>query len=99
MAAVKTGRDNTERDEAAARVLSTGYFTTLQVLFLSLLYSPLLIGFLALIAFSGIGEFFMTANRWGFIGVGFFTYLFALVLPFATLLWVMVIKPFMGGHI
>lgn len=98
-APVKTDRNSTERDEAAARVLSVGYFTTLQVLFLSLLYSPPLIGFLGLIAFTEIGEFFMTAYLWEFIGVGFLMYLFALVLPFASLLWVMVIKRFMGGDI
>ena len=55
--------------------------------------------FLGLIAFSEIGEFFMTASLWEFIGVGFLGYLFALVLPFASLLWVMMIKLFMGGHI
>ena len=97
--AAKSDRSRTGRDETAARVLSIGYFTTLQVLFLSLLYSPPLIGFLGLIAFSEIGEFFMTAYLWEFIGVGFFMYLFALVLPFAGLLWVMVIKRFMGGDI
>ena len=98
-AAAKSDRNCTERDETAAKVLSVGYFTTLQVLFLSLLYSPPLIGFLGLIAFAEIGEFFMTAYLWEFIGVGFLMYLFALVLPVARLLWVMVIKLFMGGHI
>jgi len=99
VAAMKADRNNAGRDEAAARVLSVGSFTTLQVLFLSLLYSPPLIGFLGLIAFSEIGEFFMTASLSEFIGVGFLGYLFVLVLPFASLLWVMVIKLFMGGHI
>jgi len=99
LAAERTDRNSTERDEAAARVLSTRYFTTLQVLFLSLLYSPPLIGFLGLIAFSEIGEFFMTAGPWEFIGVGFLLYLIALALPFASLLWVMGIKLFMGGHL
>jgi len=98
-AAAKSDRNCTERDETAARVLSVGYFTILQVLFLSLLYSPPLIGFLGLIAFAEIGEFFMTASLWEFIGVGFLMYLSALVLPFASLLWVMVIKLFMGGDI
>ena len=82
-----------------AKVLSVGYFTILQVLFLSLLYAPPLIGFLGLIAFAEIGEFFMTAYLWEFIGVGFLIYLFAFVSPFAGLLWVMVIKLFMGGDI
>ena len=97
--AAKTDRNSTGRDEAATKVLSVGCFTTLQVLFLSLLYSPPLIGFLGLIAFAEIGEFFMTASPWEFIGVGFLMYLFALVLPFASLLWVMAIKRFMGGDI
>ena len=98
-AALRNARNSTERDEAAAGVLSLGYFTTLQVLFLSLLYSPPLTGFLGLVAFAEISEFFMTASLWEFIGVGFLGYLFALALPFASLLWVMVIKLFMGGHI
>ena len=96
---VKTNRNGTDRDKAAAKVLSVGYFTTLQILFLWLLYSPHLIGFLGLIAFSEIGKFFMTAHLWEFIRLGFLMYLFALVLPFASLLWVMVIKLFMGGDI
>ena len=98
-AAVKTNQNRSERDEAAARVLSVGWFTILQVLFLTLLYSPPLIGFLGVIGFAGIGEFFMTAYLWEFIGVGLQMYLVALILPFASLLWVMVIKRFMGGDI
>jgi non-ribosomal peptide synthetase-like protein len=98
-AAPKSTRSRTERDETAAKVLSIGHFTTLQVLFLSLLYSPPLIGFVGLVAFAEIGEFFMTAFLWEFIVLGFLMYLFALALPFAGLLWVMVIKRFMGGDI
>ena len=98
-AATKSDPNCIERDETAARVLSIRHFTILQVLFLSLLYSPPLIGFLGLVAFAEIGEFFMTAHLWEFISVGFLMYLFALVLPFASLLWVMVIKLFMGGDI
>ena len=88
-----------ECDSAASEVLSIRYFTTLQLLLLSLLYSPLLIGFLGLVAFSEIGEFFMTAYLWEFIIVGFFLYALALVLPFASLCWVMMIKYCMGGDI
>jgi non-ribosomal peptide synthetase-like protein len=98
-AAPKPDRDYSGRDEAAAKVLSMGQFTTLQVLFLLLLFSPPLIGFLGLVAFAEIGKFFMTASIWEFIGVGFLMYLVALVLPFASLLWVMLLKLFMGGHI
>jgi non-ribosomal peptide synthetase-like protein len=98
-AAVDTDQNKPGRDEAAAKVLHVGYFTALQVLFLWLLYAPPLIGFLGFIAFSEIGEFFMTANPWEFVGAGFLTYLVALIFPFASLLWVMIIKLFMGGHI
>ncbi len=87
------------RDEAAARVLSPGAFTTLQVMFLLLLYAPTIIGFLAAVAYTEIGALFMTATPWEFVGVGFLMYLVALLYPFANLLWVMLIKLFMGGHI
>jgi len=97
--AMKAGRGGAERDEVAAKVLSPGLFTTLQVLFLLLLYAPSLAAFLGLVTFPEIGKFFMTASLWEFIGVGFLMYLFALLLPFAGLLWVLVIKRFMGNHI
>jgi amino acid adenylation domain-containing protein len=93
-----SGRENGRRDEQAAKVLSVGLFTTLQFLFLTLLYAPTLAGFLALVALAEIGEFFMTAQPWEFLTLGFLGYLFALILPFASLLWVMLIKLFMGGH-
>ena len=98
-AAAKSDRNYTERDETAAKGISVGYFTFRQVMFLLLLYSPPLIGFLGFIAFTEVGEFFMSASLWEFIGVGFLMYLLALVLPFANLLWVMAIKLFMGGDI
>ena len=44
-APVKSDENSAERDEAAAEVLSIGYFTTLQVLFATLLYSPGLVAF------------------------------------------------------
>ncbi len=92
-------RSSTKRDDLAAEVLSIRYFTTLQILFLLVLYSPPLIGFLAFVAFAEIGEFFMTARLWEFIGVGFLMYLLAVALPFTSLFWVLVIKLFMGGDI
>ena len=99
VSALKSERTGTGRDEAAAKVLSVGSFTTLQVLFLWLIFAPALASFLGLIAFAEIGEFFMTASIWGFIGVGSLMFLVALAIPFAGLLWVMVIKIFMGGHV
>jgi len=93
------GGNLAQRDEAAAKVFSVASFTIRQTLFLWLLYAPLLAGFLGLIAIAEIGEFFMTAHIWEFVGLGFLMYLVALVLPFTSLLWVMAIKLFMGGHL
>jgi len=94
----QAGASNAPHSESSTQVLPVGVFTGLQLLFLWLLYLPSLIGFLAIIAFTEIGEFFMTAHILGFLSLGFIMYLVALVLPFANLLWVMVIKLLMGGH-
>jgi non-ribosomal peptide synthetase-like protein len=98
-APVKSGENSAERDEAAAEVLSIGYFTTLQVLFAIFLYSPLMVAFLSFFDFIEFGTIFTTASLWAFIIDGFFLYLLALVMPFASLLWVMTMKFFMGGDI
>jgi len=95
----RSGPSRDERDEAAAQVLSIGYFTTLQILFLSVLYFPPFVGLLGVVAFGEIGEFFMTAHLREFVAVGFLMYMLALLLPFASLLWVLLIKLFMGGDI
>lgn len=94
----RAARSPRGRDEAATHVLPVGLFTTLQTLFLLLLYSPALAGFLGLVTFGRIGEFFLTAHLWEFIGVGLLIYLLSHLLPFATLGWVMAIKLLMGGH-
>lgn len=86
------------RDEAAAEVLSVRRFTTLQVLFALLLYSPGLIGFFAALTFIEIGTFFTTAGLGSFIAVSIALYILGLLLPFATLLWVMAVKLLIGGH-
>lgn len=91
--------NSVERDESAAEVLSVGYFTTLQVLFAVLLYSPALMAFLGVFGFADVGTFFITSSLWEFIIAGVFLYLMLLVMPFASLLWVMMIKSFMGGDI
>ena len=96
---MKSDENSAECDEAAAEVLSIGYFTTLQVLFAIFLYSPLLVAFLSFVDFIEFGTIFTTASLWAFIIDGFFLYLLALVTPFASLLWVMIIKFFMGGDI
>jgi len=96
-ALVKSEEINAEGDEAAAEVLSIGYFTTLQVLFAIVLYSPALVAFLSV--FAEVGTFLTTASLWTFIIDGFFLYLLALVMPFVSLLWVMIVKFFVGGDI
>src|SRR5690606_26487293 len=47
----------TKRDESAAEVLSVGYFTTLQVLFATLMYLPALAAFFLTLAYAEIGTF------------------------------------------
>lgn len=93
------GQRTANRDEAAAKVISVASFTTLQALFLLLLYSPALVVFLAGIANWEIGEFFITSSLLEFIAAGFLIYLLALVLPFSNLLWVMAIKLLMSGDV
>ena len=78
-------------------VLPVEYFTILQVLFATLLYSPGLAAFVIGLAVADVGRFLTTAGIGAYIMAGCFVYLLALVLPFASLLWVMVIKLFMGG--
>lgn len=98
-APVKSDENVAGRDEAAAEVLSIRYFTTLQVLFAVILYSPALVALISALAFVDIGTFFITASLREFIIASFLLYLLALVTPFAALLWVMTIKSFMGGDI
>jgi non-ribosomal peptide synthetase-like protein len=97
-ARVKSAEGNVARDEAAAAVLSVGYFTTLQVLFAVLLYSPAIAAFVGALTFFDIGQLFTTGAFWEFVAAGFLLYVMSLATPFAALLWVMTIKIFMGGH-
>lgn len=87
------------RDEAEAQVLPVAYFTTLQVLFSALLYSPALLALLSLFSIVEIGTFFATASLGAFITVGALVYLLGLITPFASLLWVMIVKLFVCGGI
>ena len=96
-APVKSDESRAKGDEAAAEILSIGYFTSLQVLFAIALYSPAFVAFLSI--FAEVETFLTTASVWSFIIDGFFLYLLALVMPFASLLWVMIVKFFMGGDI
>ena len=97
--AAKSAQTSAARDESAAKVLSVGRFTILQILFATLLYSPGLLGSLDVLSAVEIGTFFATASIWTFIVAGIGLYLLSLLLPFACLLWVMGIKFFLGGDI
>jgi non-ribosomal peptide synthetase-like protein len=98
-AAAQPDRRRSERDEAGTEVLSVGRFTTLQALFLVLLYSPHVMGFLALVAMVRIGEVFLGAHLHGFVLLGLLMYSAALLLPFANVLWARVIKLLLGGDV
>jgi non-ribosomal peptide synthetase-like protein len=94
MVALESGKNTAELDQTAAAVLSIEYFTTLQILFAMLLYSPSIVAFLIALNSLEVGTFFTTANLGQFIIFGSFLYLLGLVTPFAFLLWVMMIKSF-----
>src|SRR5262245_2825758 len=98
-ARVKSYAGRADRDEAAAEVLSVAHFTTLQVLFAAFLYSPALVALFIALAYVEVGTFFTTASLQAFIIGGALLYLGGLALPFVNLLWVMLIKLFLGGHI
>ena len=95
----KSAQTGAARDEGAAEVLSVGRFTILQILFATLLYSPGLLAFLGVVSTVEIGTFFATASIWSFIVAGIGLYLLSLLLPFASLLWIMAIKFFLGGDV
>ena len=46
-----------------------------------------------------VEAYFATGSLWAFIAAGFFLYLVGLVMPFVSLLWVMMIKFFLDGDI
>jgi non-ribosomal peptide synthetase-like protein len=96
---VKSEYRTFERDEAAATVLSVGYFTALHILFAILLVSPSVVVIVAIFGEVEDSSVLMTANIWEFIVATFVLYLLVLLTPFANLLWVMLIKLFLGGHI
>jgi non-ribosomal peptide synthetase-like protein len=95
--AAKAARNSVARDESAAKALSVGRFTILQLLFATLLYSPGLVGLLGVVGTVEIGTHFATASIWTFIVAGIGLYLLSLLLPFASLLWVMAIKFLLWG--
>jgi non-ribosomal peptide synthetase-like protein len=97
--AAKSVQTSAARDEYAAKVMSVGRFTILQILFATLLYSPGLLASLDVLTSVDIGTFFATGSIWTFIVAGIGLYLLSLLLPFACLLWVMGIKFFLGGDV
>ncbi len=98
MAPVKYEENSAERDEAAAKVLSIGHFTILQVLFVILLYSPGIVVFFGLFGVIDVEAYFANGSLFAFIVAGVFLHLAGLVVPFVSLLWVMIIKFLLGGH-
>ena len=99
MVVENSARISAARDESAAKIMSVGRFTTLQILFAILLYSPGLLASLDVVSTVDIGTLFSTASIWTFIATGIGLYLISLILPFAILFWIMGIKRFLGGHI
>ena len=97
-ASVRSDESLAVRDDAAAEILSVRSFTTRQILFALLAYSPGLISVLEVLGFVEFGEFFAAASLWDFIVAGLFLYLLGLAVPFVSLGWVMAIKFFMGGN-
>lgn len=97
--AIRPAEPNTPRDEAAAEVLSVGYFTTLQVLFGTFSMLPALLAFLAIFAYFDVAQFLATATLPTFILIGLALYAVGLVTPFATLLVAMIARLVMGGSL
>jgi non-ribosomal peptide synthetase-like protein len=95
---VKSDADAAGRDEAAAEVLSIGYFTALQVLFATVLYLPMFLAVLGVADLFGVGTF-GTARLSTFMIAGIVAYLLGLIAPFAALLWVMLLKLVLGGDV
>ena len=91
--------NESRRDEAAAEILSVRYFTFLQVLLATLLYSPGLVAIITLFAVAEDATPFRTASVREYIAVSFVLYLLVLVVPFINLLWVMTIKRLLSGTV
>lgn len=94
---LKSNENFVERDEAAAEVLSVGYFTALQTLFALLLYSPGVVALVIVLGATDVDLIFESSGLFGFIIAGAFLYLAALAVPFAALIWVKMIKSFISG--
>src|SRR4029077_1315383 len=91
-APVKTGETTAQSDEGPADVLSIRYFTSLQVLFATLLYFPFLLTFVVAFALIDVEAFFAIVSFPEFVVAALHLYIAGLVMPFASLFWVMTIK-------
>jgi len=84
------------RADHRATPLSVAHFTVLQVLFLSLLYAPAIVGLVALVAVGEVGELIRSGSLGAFVRVGLVAYLAGLAFSFVSLLWVLAIKRILG---
>jgi non-ribosomal peptide synthetase-like protein len=96
---VKPDAEDAGRDDAAAEVLSIGYFTTLQVLFAMVLYLPAFVAILVVGDLFDLEALFSTARLSTFMIAGLLVLLLGLGTPVAALLWVMLLKLVLGGDI
>ncbi len=90
---------STTSDEPGAQLLSVGHFTIRQVLFACLFYSPAVVILIGGFRAVEVGTFFATASLGEFIIWAIVLYVVGVDLPFAILLWVMLLKRCMGGHV
>jgi non-ribosomal peptide synthetase-like protein len=88
----RSDRGRIDRQHAVSDVLSVSRFTILQLLFLLLLHAPSLIAVLGVVATAPVSDLVLRPHLGDFVLVGFLLYLLALLLPFANLLWVLVLK-------
>jgi acetyltransferase-like isoleucine patch superfamily enzyme len=91
--------DGPIRDEAAAEVLTVRRFTTLQILFSLFQYSPALIALVLVLDEAQDGISILSASLAEYLIGGLVLYLLVLSLPFAALVWAMLIKSFLGGDV
>jgi non-ribosomal peptide synthetase-like protein len=92
-------QDTPVRDAAAAEILSVPYFTTLQILFALFQYSPALVALIFVLDEAEYGVAFVSAGLREYLVAGLVLYIVVLTVPFAVLVWAMLIKSFMGGDV
>ena len=95
----KSDENSAARDEAAAEVLSIGSFHHLAGPVRDFAVFPGLSGLVGVLGVVDVETFFATASIWAFIVAASSCTCLASLVPFVSLLWVMVIKFFLGGDI